>query len=50
MNGLGGLNKSPGDVVVGLVQLQNPTVATRDEIVQRLERPAALRSRRVPSA
>ena len=28
MNGLGGLNKSPNGVVVGLVQLQLPVVAT----------------------
>ena len=28
MNGLGGLNKSPHGVVVGLVQLQLPVVET----------------------
>ena len=28
MNGLGGLNKSPNGVVVGVVQLQLPVVAT----------------------
>ena len=28
MSGLGGLNKSPNGVVVGLVQLQNPVVET----------------------
>ena len=35
MNGLGGLNKSPNGVVIGLVQLQLPVVATKathDEI------------------
>src|SRR5260370_1481906 len=31
-SGLGGLNKSPNGIVVGLVQLQNPDVATRDEL------------------
>ena len=29
MNGLGGLNKSTGGVVLGVVPLQNPVVATR---------------------
>ena len=29
MNGLGGLNKSPDGVVIGLVQLQLPVVATQ---------------------
>ena len=29
MNGLGGLNKSPEGVVIGLVQLQLPTVVTK---------------------
>ena len=28
MNGLGGLNKSPNGVVIGLVQLQLPVVST----------------------
>ena len=32
MNGLGGLNKSPNGVVVGLVQLQLPTIATRADV------------------
>ena len=29
MNGLGGLNKSPEGVVIGLVQLRLPVVVTR---------------------
>ena len=29
MSGLGGLNKSPDGVVIGLVQLQLPTIATK---------------------
>jgi len=29
MSGLGGLNKSPNGVVIGLVQLQLPNVATK---------------------
>jgi formamidase len=28
MSGLGGLNKAPDGVVIGLVQLQLPTIAT----------------------
>jgi len=32
MNGLGGLNKSPNGIVLGLVQLQLPNVANRDEL------------------
>ena len=32
MNGLGGLNKSPNGVVIGLVQLQLPVVATPDQL------------------
>jgi formamidase len=32
MNGLGGLNKSPNGVVIGLVQLQLPVVATRADL------------------
>lgn len=32
MNGLGGLNKSPNGVVIGLVQLQLPNVVTRDDL------------------
>jgi predicted amidohydrolase len=32
MNGLGGLNKSPNGVVIGLVQLKLPEIATRSDI------------------
>jgi formamidase len=32
MSGLGGLNKSANGVVVGLVQLQLPTVAARADL------------------
>jgi hypothetical protein len=38
MNGLGGLNKSPGGVVLGLVQLQNPVVATQVELAAQCRR------------
>lgn len=38
MNGLGGLNKSPEGVVVGLVQLQLPTVATPDDLARQTAR------------
>lgn len=32
MNGLGGLNKSPNGVVLGMVQLQLPNVVTREDL------------------
>ena len=32
MNGLGGLNKTPNSVVLGLVQLQLPVVNTPDHL------------------
>src|SRR5215467_9921121 len=32
MSGLGGLNKSPDGVVIGLVQLQLPTIATKGDL------------------
>ena len=38
MNGLGGLNKSPNGVVIGLVQLQLPTVATPDDLARQTHR------------
>ncbi|MDX2270605.1 MAG: formamidase [Cyanobacteriota bacterium] len=38
MSGLGGLNKSPNGVVLGMVQLQLPQVATPDELNQQTER------------
>jgi formamidase len=37
MNGLGGLNRSPSGVVVGLVQLQLPRIATRADITRQTE-------------
>ena len=38
MNGLGGLNKSPGGVVLGLVQLQLPLVETTDDLAAQTAR------------
>ena len=38
MNGLGGLNKSPNGVVIGLVQLQLPTVVTKADLAEQTER------------
>ena len=32
MSGLGGLNKSPDGVVIGLMQLQLPNVVTPDDL------------------
>ena len=34
MSGLGGLNKAPDGVVIGLVQLQNPVVVTKDDLAR----------------
>ena len=42
MSGLGGLNKAPDGVVIGLVQLQNPWVVTRDDLARQTERICAL--------
>jgi formamidase len=42
MSGLGGLNKSPNGVVIGLVQLQLPVVATPAELESQCERICAL--------
>ncbi len=42
MSGLGGLNKSPSGVVVGLVQLQLPVVATRADLAAQTERICAM--------
>ncbi len=36
MNGLGGLNKSDQGVVIGMVQLQLPTVATKAELFRKM--------------
>ena len=38
MNGLGGLNKSPNGVVIGLVQLQLPVVRTKAELTAQTAR------------
>jgi formamidase len=42
MSGLGGLNKSPNGVVIGLVQLQLPNVVTPADLNRQAERVAAL--------
>jgi len=38
MSGLGGLNKTPNGVVIGLVQLQLPTVVTPDDLAAQTQR------------
>lgn len=38
MSGLGGLNKSPNGIVVGLVQIQNPWVVTREDLARQTAR------------
>jgi formamidase len=38
MSGLGGLNKSPNGVVVGLVQLQLPVVETPAQVASQTQR------------
>ncbi len=42
MSGLGGLNKSAGGVVIGLVQLQLPVIATRADVTQQAGKIAAM--------
>ncbi len=42
MSGLGGLNKSPGGVVVGLVQLQLPVVDTPDQLAAQADKIVAM--------
>lgn len=42
MSGLGGLNKSPNGVVIGLVQLQLPHVATPDDLAAQTRRVCVL--------
>ncbi|GAB6843448.1 formamidase [Methylorubrum rhodinum] len=42
MNGLGGLNKSPNGVVIGLVQLQLPTVVTKADLKAQTDRIVAM--------
>src|SRR6476469_5459810 len=42
MSGLGGLNKAPDGVVIGLVQIQNPVVVTPEDLARQTERVCAL--------
>ncbi len=42
MSGLGGLNKSPNGVVIGLVQLQLPNVVTKEDLDAQCQRISAL--------
>jgi formamidase len=42
MNGLGGLNKSPDGVVIGVVQSQLPVVATPADLKQQCARIVAM--------
>ena len=42
MNGLGGLNKAPAGVVIGLVQLQLPAIETRADVMRQAEKVAAM--------
>ncbi len=42
MSGLGGLNKTPDGVVIGMVQLQLPTVTTPDELAAQVDRVVAM--------
>jgi formamidase len=42
MNGLGGLNKSPAGVVIGLVHLQLPVVVTPEDLARQTDRVVAM--------
>src|SRR3954470_22346513 len=42
MNGLGGLNKAPNGVVLGLVQLQLPVIGTRADISAQAQKIAGM--------
>ena len=42
MNGLGGLNKTPNGVVIGLVQLQLPVVVTPEDLAAQTDRIVAM--------
>src|SRR5437762_7250306 len=42
MSGLGGLNKAPDGVVIGLVQIQNPVVVTPEDLARQTDRTCAL--------
>ncbi len=46
MNGLGGLNKSPNGVVVGVVQLQLPVVVTPADLAVQTKKIVATVGRR----
>src|SRR5579864_9644417 len=42
MSGLGGLNKAPDGVVIGLVQLQLPTIATKGDLAAQTQKICAM--------
>ena len=42
MSGLGGLNKTPDGVVIGLVQLQLPTIATKSDLATQTKKICAM--------
>ena len=42
MSGLGGLNKTPDGVVIGLVQLQLPTIATKSDLAAQTKKICAM--------
>ena len=42
MSGLGGLNKTPNGVVLGMVQLQLPNVVTPDDLAAQTQRICAM--------
>src|SRR6201982_1898085 len=42
MSGLGGLNRAPDGVVIGLVQIQTPVVATPEDLALQTDRLCAL--------
>ncbi len=42
MSGLGGLNKAPDGVVIGLVQLQLPTITTKSDLAAQTKRICAM--------
>jgi len=42
MSGLGGLNKTPDGVVIGLVQLQLPTIAAKSDLAAQTKKTCAM--------
>jgi len=42
MSGLGGLNKAPDGVVIGLVQLQLPTIAGKSDLAAQTKKICAM--------